>query len=116
MRKTPIKQKKTNPMLKNIKINTTTKSLVLIDQKPIRKSYIKDCQKVIKKIDSLKLQIQHFEKADKPAYGNWINTQFGDEILYKKTADYLIFNSIKLMLNCFYIFLIYELVLFYYEH
>ncbi|MCB1191746.1 MAG: hypothetical protein H7A23_17285 [Leptospiraceae bacterium] len=82
MRKTPIKQKKTNPMLKNIKINTTTKSLVLIDQKPIRKSYIKDCQKVIKKIDSLKLQIQHFEKADKPAYGNWINTQFGDEILY----------------------------------
>lgn len=84
MRKTSTKQRKTKQPKQTAKLERKIKDLVLIDQAPIRKSFFKDCQKVIKKIDKLKLQIQHFERSDKPAYENWLNNEFGEEILHLK--------------------------------
>jgi hypothetical protein len=61
-------------------------SLVVIDQKPIRKKFILSCKKTIKELDKVRNEWIHFENTDLPRYTQWYNKTFGDELSEIKDA------------------------------
>jgi hypothetical protein len=53
-----------------------TRSLVVINDKPIRKKAVARCRSLLKKYRGLKRELEVFEKTDKPMFTAWLNTTF----------------------------------------
>jgi hypothetical protein len=67
-------------------------ALVLIDQEPIRKDYIKKCKKAYKDLQKAQSEWQKYESKDLPAYEKWYYNTFGSQLTeiretHEKAAD-----------------------------
>ncbi len=74
------------------KVPKEKKSLIKINEAPIRKKYISGFNKAKKDIDKIKKDWEEFEKEDQPAFSQWYNQIFGTKItelqeLEKKSVE-----------------------------
>src|SRR5579862_2016753 len=53
------------------------RSLMVIDQEPLRKKASAECRSLRKKLEALRAELKQFERSDQPAYQRWEATQFG---------------------------------------
>lgn len=54
--------------------------LVIIDQEPLRRKASRECSKLEKRVDRLRLQVARFETNDGPAFERWKASRFGPDM------------------------------------
>ena len=73
--------KKKRNAYKQILINASpSRSLVIIDQEPIRKKHILNCKRAIKDLNKARGELFEYESVDLPKYNKWYNYTFETDL------------------------------------
>ena len=80
--------KKLKTVSKTSAVNTEVKALTCIDQKKVRKEYIKKCKRTMKDLEKAKQEILNYENIDLPIYNKWYHSTFGNKLsLIRETHE-----------------------------